>query len=685
MNNASSVEIMSGKRIKQSNINKVSKTASSSISKELINNNPAEVQAFWNTKKRFQLIFVAFLLSLTVLITYWNSIDNAFVDWDDFAYVVNNDLVRNPGDSYMRDLFTTPVSSNYHPLTILSMRINNNVCNSCPNGISAKPFIRGNVILHMLNSLLVLILVFLLCKGNILVSFLVAVIFAVHPMHVESVAWISERKDVLYTFFFLAGLIAYFKFKMNNRGKNLWLIFSFLLFIMSCLSKATAVVFPVVIILVNFWLYNTEEEKPVMKALKNSVSLKNFILLAPFLIVSIFFGLMAYRIQNGENFLGILNLSKNNPDMVNAIGPYTVLQRFQIAGYGFIEYIIKFFVPINLSALHPYPTLQEFRHGTFAIFLLIAVALTIFIAFFVIRSLRETKLYAFGLGFYFVTIALVLQFISVGIAIMAERYSYLPYIGLSLIPAILISKSSKTKRYFLLIISGCFIITLIVLSKRQIEAWRNTETLWTKVISRYPHQELPRRSRGKYYSKKSLEAKSDTEIKMFEDKALIDFTEAIRAGTKSADVFQGTGVIYGSKGDLKNAILFLNKAISIDPKKGAAYYNRALIYDKLNQKEEAIKDYNIALVYNPDWALQILNNRSNLFLETGRFGEAKQDLDYLIILKSNNFLYYSNRAFARVKMNDISGAVSDYQKALQLKPDDQLSKLNLQKLLSVKK
>ena len=172
---------------------------------------------------------------------------------------------------------------------------------------------------------------------------------------------------------------------------------------------------------------------------------------------------------------------------------------------------------------------------------------------------------------------------------------------------------------------------------------------------------------------------------MFEDKALIDFTEAIRAGTKSADVFQGTGVIYGSKGDLKNAILFLNKAISIDPKKGAAYYNRALIYDKLNQKEEAIKDYNIALVYNPDWALVILNNRSNLFLETGRFMEAKLDLDYLIILKSNNFLYYSNRAYARLKMNDISGAVSDYQKALQLKPDDQLSKLNLQKLLSVKK
>jgi tetratricopeptide (TPR) repeat protein len=172
-------------------------------------------------------------------------------------------------------------------------------------------------------------------------------------------------------------------------------------------------------------------------------------------------------------------------------------------------------------------------------------------------------------------------------------------------------------------------------------------------------------------------------MKMFEDKALIDFKEAIKAGTKSADVFQGAGVIYGSRGDLKNAILLLNAAISIDPKKGAAYYNRAIIYDKLNQKEDAIKDYNMALIYNPEKALEILNNRSNLFLETGRFREAIMDFDYLISIKSNNFLYFSNRAFARSKLNDFKGAVSDYQKALQLQPNDQFSRIQLQKLINL--
>jgi Flp pilus assembly protein TadD len=627
------------------------------------------------------LIFLSIAIVVLVLTTYWNAFNNDFVDWDDFTYVVNNDLVRNPGNAYVKDLFTTPISSNYHPLTILSLRLNNNACASCPNGISPAPFIRWNVILHILNAILVLVLVYLLSNRNILVSFITAAIFAVHPMHVESVAWISERKDVLYTFFFLAGLIAYLNFKRATRGKNLWLILTFLLFVLSCLSKATAVVFPVVLILINFWIYNTEEDGPIQKALKNAVSIKNLLPLVPFFLVSVFLGLMAYRIQHGSNFLGILDLSKNIPDVVDKIANFSVLQRIQISSYGFVLYIIRFFAPFNLSAIYPYPDIQEFSQAPFAIFLYMAVAGVILITFFVIRSLRKTKLYAFGFAFYFITIALVLQFITVGYAIMADRYSYLPYVGLSFIPAMIIAKSSKKVKIILLILSFCFIVMMIFQAKRQTEVWSNTETLWSNAIKRYPHLELPRRSRGKYYSKKSLEAKSETEMKMYEDKALVDFKEAIKAGSKSADVFQGTGVIYGSKGDLKNAVLLLNVAISIDPKKGSAYYNRAIMFDKLNQKEEAIRDYNMALIYDPERALEILNNRSNLFLETGRFREAIIDFDYLISIKSNNFYYYSNRAFARLKLNDIKGAVSDYQKALQLQPDDQFIRLQLQKLI----
>jgi tetratricopeptide (TPR) repeat protein len=631
--------------------------------------------------KAIHFFFAGLILIILVVTTYWGSSDNDFVDWDDYYYVVNNDLVRNPGDSYLKDLFTTPVSLNYHPLTIFSLRINNNNCTKCLNGISAKPFIRGNVTLHLLNSVLVLILMYLLTKKNILTSFLVAALFGIHPMHVESVAWIAERKDVLYTFFFLAALIAYLFFKKGNKRKYLLLAASFLLFILSCLSKATAVVFPVVMILINFWVDRTEKNESAWKAASNAVSLKNILLIIPFLIVSIFIGLIAYRIQNGENFLGMLNLSKNTSDVVNTVQPFSLLQRFQIASYGFIVYIVKFFIPVNLYAFYPYPDLKEFTSGSFAITLWFSVITIIIIALLTVYSMKRSKLYAFSLGFYFITIALVLQFISVGIAIIANRYSYLPYIGFSLIPATLIANRSGMIRKILIVLSACFLIILMYLSKQQIKTWSNTETLWTNVIEKNQHLELPRRSRGKYYYMKSSRAKSEMEKNNLESKALIDFSEAIKMGTKSSDVYEGTGIILESRGDLQNALQFLSKAISIDPKKGRAYYNRAMVHDGLNQKEEAVRDYNLALVYKPDLAIEILSNRSVLFLEAGQFKEAINDLDYLISVNPKEFMYYSNRAFAKLQLKDFNGAIADYRTVLQLKPDDQITKKQLQILL----
>jgi tetratricopeptide (TPR) repeat protein len=225
----------------------------------------------------------------------------------------------------------------------------------------------------------------------------------------------------------------------------------------------------------------------------------------------------------------------------------------------------------------------------------------------------------------------------------------------------------------------------MVISRHQVEIWCNSETLWSRVLEKHPHLELPHRSRGKYYSKKSLQAKSDREKKMYEEKAYNDFREAIKLGTKSADVYMGIGIICGSQGELKNAILYLNKSINMDPKKGSAYYNRALIYDQLNQKEAAINDYNMALIYKPQMALEILNNRSNLFLETGKFKEAILDFDYLISIESNNFLYYCNRAVAKQQLKDIPGAVADFQKALKLRPDDQISRNQLEIILKNQK
>jgi tetratricopeptide (TPR) repeat protein len=614
-------------------------------------------------KKNIPLLLVSLLLITLVLITFRKSFDNEFVDWDDFTYVVDNALVRNTQSTTIKDVFTQPVSLNYHPLTILSLRMNNNTCKSCPDGISPAPFIRWNVIIHIMNTLLVFVFIYLLTKKNILVAFLVAVLFGVHPMHVESVAWVSERKDVLYSFFFLSGLITYFKYLNvpdKEKSKYFWLAATFILFILSCLSKAMAVVFPLVLLLIKFWSHNAQGDNRIRESIKETFSFKSLIPLIPFFIISLFFGIMAISINN--------------------INSFTFSHRIQYASYGFIMYIVKFFVPLNLAAFYPYPTQAEYTTGSFGMLLKLAPFALLLISGLVVYSLKKTKLFVFGVGFFLVTVMMVLQFISVGAAIMADRYSYLSYVGLAFIPAVLIGERTIKKRAMVYVLSGCFIILMMILSQRQIEVWSNSETLWTKVLEKYPNVETARSLRGNYYYRKSARATNVNDKVLYEGKAFEDFKSAIKANTPRADVYEGAGCIYGKKNDLNNALACFNKTIQIKPKKGSAYFNRAITLGLLNKNDEAIKDYTVALVYYPQRAFEIITNRSNLFLATGRYKEAITDLDYLISVDGRNFLSYYNRAFSRQQTNDIAGAVSDYQKAAQLQPDDQMIKIQLKKL-----
>jgi tetratricopeptide (TPR) repeat protein len=268
---------------------------------------------------------------------------------------------------------------------------------------------------------------------------------------------------------------------------------------------------------------------------------------------------------------------------------------------------------------------------------------------------------------------------------MADRYTYLSYIGITFIAAVLINKLLFFNKYLISIAIVCYVILLIFLTRQQVKIWENSESLWTRVIELYPHLERPWRGRGKYYAKQSARTKNTLVKKQYEEKALLDFREAIKLGTKQADVFEGAGCIYGSNGDHNNALGYFNKAIELKPDKGSVYFNRGLTLSMLNKNQEAIKDYNLALIYAPQKAVEIITNRSNLFLITGRYKEAIADFDYLISVDSKNFLFYYNRAFAKQQTNDVPGAVIDYLKALQLQPDDQMSKLQLQKLLLVKK
>lgn len=622
----------------------------------------------------------AVVLVLLVVITYSGAIKNNFVGWDDNDYVVNNSLVRNEKATVSGEIFSTVVSLNYHPLTILSLRLNNNTCKDCPDGIASRPFIINNIILHILNTVLVFILIYILFRKNLLLAFIVAAIFAIHPMHVESVAWVSGRKDVLNSFFFLSGLICYLIYIKAEKHKYLFLLFTFILFILACLSKATAIIFPVILILINYFVIADEDKGSSFRDILKSLSLRRVFPLLPFFAVSLFFGLMAVRLQNGENFLGMFQFARAPEDVVNIVGPFTILQRIQIACYGFFVYFLKFFVPVNQSPFYPYPDLNDLNHGYFAILLWISFLAMIVTVTAVILSARKTKLYLFCFGFYLITLALTLQFVSVGKAIIAERYTYLPYIGLAVIPAWFISGSSEKTKRFLFILIGIFIIVLLILTRNQIRVWQDSESLWTQVIERHPDLELARRARGKYYYMLSSHAKNKKEREAFENKAIADFRIAISAKTMSADVYEGMGVILQSRKELKTALQFLDVAVKLNPQKGRTYYNRAMVHDQLNQKDEAITDYESAMKLSKDMALEILKNRSVLYIETGRFDKAIKDLDELVRIDGKDFSNYYNRAFSKVMLKDYEGAIIDYKIVLLLNPGDKATLEQLQVL-----
>lgn len=614
-----------------------------------------------NGSNRTLLGGIAIMIAIVTFIFYRGSLDNQFVDWDDFPYVIENNLVRSQYDistvarikgqtttsnkevgeytTTVGDIFKTPVSLNYHPLTILTMRWNNNAAPETIHGISARPFILWNLILHILNSILVLILIYWFTKGNVWASAVVAALFAWHPMHVESVAWVSERKDVLYTFFFLLGLLAYTKYLAERSTK--WLAITFACFVLSCLSKAMAVVFPLVMLLMAWW--QQKEASPV-NAISQTLK-KQGVTTLPFLAVSLFFGLMASKVQAGGNFLGMLHVASDTSIAINEFDTFTLLQRFQFASYGFLHYIFKFFVPTNLAAFHAYPTEVAYQSNYLMQFSPIIV-LGIISA--VLYSLKHTKVFAVGIGFYFVTVVLVLQFISVGVVITADRYTYVPYIGLGLLLVLAILKYTPEKLHQPIFI-GCIAFSLFLgfLTSKQVETWQDSETLWTNVIEKHrlpngslpPTMEQPLSVRGGYYGKMAdyyrISGNMD-KSKALLDKAFEDFTLAEKMGSKRPEVYEGLGNTYGMRNEPDKALAAFTKAIAIKPTNGSTYFNRGVTYSMLGQHQKAINDYTKAIELAPSNRGMSYTYRGISYAQLGQNQQAIADLKAALQLEPNN-------------------------------------------------
>lgn len=654
---------------KKNNKNKKKAASNTQVKVVKAKQNDKSLKKPARNKNRSYLVLASLALAIVTFWVYQGALDNDFVDWDDYAYVVENDLVRATNDmaeftaikgnknkiisstvgeytTTLGDVFSRVVSLNYHPLTMLTMRWNNNACPSCTQGISARPFILWNIILHIINSILVLLLIYWMSKKNLLASIVVAAIFALHPMHVESVAWVSERKDVLYTLFFLSGLLAYSKY-LSKPG-NKWLALSLGLFILACLSKAMAVVFPLAMLLLYYW---NDKSKDGITSLKNTLKPSSIAHILPFFAVSIFFGLMASSVQSGGNFGGLVTVTSSSV-AINSFDTFSILQRFQFACYGFLEYIIRFFIPTDLGTFYPYPDQPTydgslfFKIAPFIIFAILGITLA---------SLKYTKSIATGIGFYLVTVILVLQFVSVGAVIMADRYTYLPYIGFAFMLVMLVQEFApeKTQKpvYSLMLAFTLFLTTKTI---PQIETWQDSESLWTNVIELHTldgnilqqNMEQPLSIRGNFYGKKSEKATDEKQRIELINKAFEDFEKAAQLGSRRPDVYEGMGNTHGMRGNYKEALKSYSIALELDQKKGSTYFNRGVTNSLLRDHQNAIKDYTLAIKHAPQQAP----------------------------------MAHVNRGISYVELNQRENAIADFQKALQYNPNHELAKRYMKQL-----
>ena len=568
-----------------------------------------------------------------VILAYYPALDAGFVNWDDEDYVVNNSDIRS-FDNF-REIISRPVQGNYHPVTMLSLALNYKI-----SGLDASSYHILNVILHIINSLLVFFFILRLSQRKFWLAFIVSLLFALHPLHVESVAWISERKDLLYSCFFLAGLIFYLNYLDQNKVR--YLLPVFLLFILAVLSKPAAVIFPIVLLAVDFY--------------KGRLGLlKTYLEKVPFILISIFIGLITMRAQADA---GATVFAEQ----------FVLAERLLFAGYGIMMYIQKAFWPLSLCAFYPFPDISSGFPALYWFSLLIVFVL----AMIFIKTRKNHPLLSFSILFYFLNLSLVLQLIPVGNAVIADRYAYLPIIGVFIFPAYFFQKwvernHNKVSLLMFLIIS-LSAIAMMILTFRQASTWKDGKSLWDQAIKVSPS--------SRAYVNRGLLYKKAGNL----EKAFQCYTSAINLGTREPDAWVNRGNIYFSKGQFENAILDYNTCLSLSSVNINAYENRGAAYASLQKPDLAMQDFNVALSLDST-SQSVYANRAMLKMSKSEFDSALLDFNkYLSLGADPSGEIWSFSGEANFKLGRFEEALICYNNALSIR-ETGLYYLNRSKIL----
>ncbi|MEI6681690.1 MAG: tetratricopeptide repeat protein [Bacteroidota bacterium] len=584
---------------------------------------------------------------MLTLYIYLPALDNKFTNWDDPTYVLENKNVKLPISQNFTYFFSHASADNYHPLTMLSLSLDYHLARKVPSQVNAADepdaaqFHATNLVLHLVNVLLVFFFIYRLTRQRLIVASVTALLFAIHPMHVESVAWIAERKDVLYSFFFLAGLILYLKYLEKQQW--MFLLPTGLLFTLSLFSKPAAVVFPLVLLVIDYF----SARKFTYRLLIEKI---------PFFILSGLFGLVTLGIQGSLAEAGLK--------------VFPAAHRIMFTSYGLIMYPFKLLLPSSISAFYPYPSLDPAGH--LPAYFYFSPVIVCAIAALVWYSSRFTRVVSFGFLFYLASMVLVIQFVPVGNAIRADRYSYLSAIGLFFIIAwyldqayISKGKIMQSARWAITAVCLVYFIFLGKMTREQTVVWQNSETLWNDVIAKYPETYVGYKHRGNYYS-------SQNNFEM----AIKDYESYVRIRQDDAGIYNNLGNAYRLHGENEKAIGAYTKSIAVDSLDPKTWLNRAVIYSIEKHYDAAMKDFNKALTLKPG-TMELYISRSVMYKEMRRYQEAIDDYSHVVRENPRNVNAFMDRGYCHMMLKQFPEAKADFEQCIALTPESGQAYYNL--------
>lgn len=635
---------------------------------------PSKAGGKLSPQKLHALLMLA--IALVTWVVYQVCLDNQLTNWDDPGYVRDNALVKNFSSGGIVDIFTTSIMGNYHPLTILTYAIEYSF-------VRLEPWLYhlDSVLLHIAASLLVYWLVYQLLRRHV-AAVVTALLFALHPMHVESVAWIASRKDVVYAVFFLASCIAHIYYvDAPESRKTRWYAAALLLYVCSLLGKPVAVVLPVTLLAIDYY-----KERPM--------SWKWLIEKIPHFLLAVLCGIRS--VSDQAEFGSLNTLSEK----------YNMLERLALGAYALTTYLWKAILPINLVCFYPYP-LKENGSLQWTYYLyIIAVAAVVAIVW---RFGRKNKQIVFGIAFFIINIALLLQFIPVGGAILAERYTYIPYLGLFFIVGWAVSEfagpgsnaSPLVKKQVL----GALAVYLLVLgywANDRCKVWYDTATLWTDEIAKEPDrapnaynnlgfhyfnkfsESVVQADRQRYYdSSYQLLIKAISLVPTFvnphislgellrsagkHDEAKIYYYKALalKSFDEKPNAYLGLAIIYSIAHNFDSAAFCFQQAVTMKPHFPEAHSNYGNFFDMTRRPDSALVQYGIAIAQNPDMYAPFLN-RGRLLQRMGKLDEAMNDFEAALQQSPTNGEIYYGRSFCHASRKNYAAALQDIEKARSL-------------------